>query len=414
MDELEKKAAEAAKQLEEKMEKAILAAKGKFTEGLITKEEYEKALREVQKLDQKYDELVALVNAGKSPEKKSFSEQVADELEAKKDNIAALTKNAKEWVTLEVKAAGDMFVLDGVGGNYDGTYALTTMLPGVSLPPRRRPFLRQIMRNISTNKPRVTYVELTGRDGDAAITAEGAKKSQIDFELAEATAEVSKITAFIKISKEMLDDIPYIRSMINTELVDAVELKLDSELYSGTGVGNNIKGLSTYATPITVSSSVNSDFYQSIPYANRFDVIRVAQAIVAADNQNNAEFEPTHVILNPIDQALMQFAKDASGQYVIPVFAAENALSTIGLRFVANPLVTKGEFIIADMRRSNLIIRESISIQVGHENDDFTKNMVTILAEMRAGHFVKSNDLGAIRKGVFNDLIAAINAPIPS
>jgi hypothetical protein len=52
-----------------------------------------------------------------------------------------------------------------------------------------------------------------------------------------------------------------------------------------------------------------------------------------------------------------------------------------------------------------------MEIQVGFVNDDFTKNLITVLAEMRATHFVKSNHYGAFVKGDFATAIGLINQP---
>lgn len=414
MTEEEKKAAETvAKELEAKLKKDIDTAVEQKALGLMTKEEFS-ALNE--KYAKMQEDLEALQSQIKQEEvKKSFSEQVQEQLEEKKEELLSLKDDkSSKRVNFEVKAAGNMLVLDGNGGNYDGVFALTQAMPGISTPARRRPFLRQLMNSFATSKPMVYYVELVARDGAAGMTGEGEKKSQIDFDLAEATAGVKKITAYIKVSKEALDDIPYLRSLINSELVAAVEDKLDTQLYSGDGLGNNLKGLLAYATDIVVSGSVNQEFYQTIPDANRFDVIQIARAIMASETYSDSRFEPTHIILNPVDQALMQFTKDKNGQYIIPPFGAANMLSTTGITYVANPLVTKGTFVIADMTKSRLAIRESINISVGLDEDDFTKNMVTVLAEMRAGHFVKSNEAVAIRKGNFATLLSAISAPNPS
>lgn len=413
MTEEEKLAKEAAEKLEAKLDKKIKEALDKKDAGSVSDEEYQKLLKKCEKMQEDLEGLQSKIKTETAT--KSFSEQIGEQLEAKSGDLLKLMEGkTSEKVLFETKAADTIMVLGGVGGNYDGTYALTAAMPGISTPARRRPFLRQLMNSFSTNKPKVYYVELVSRDGEAGMTAEGAKKSQIDFKLAEATADVKKVTAFVKASKESLDDIPYLRSLITNELVSAIYDKLDTQLYSGDGLGSNLKGLTEYASNLVVSSSVNSSFYQSIPFANRFDVIQVARAIMAAETFGDTRFEPTHVILNPVDQALMQFAKDKNGNYVIPPFGSADMLSTTGISYVANPLVSLGTFIIADMSKSRLAIRESINISVGTEEDDFTKNLVTILAEMRAGHFVKSNETPAIRKGVFADLIAAINQGTPS
>jgi hypothetical protein len=52
-----------------------------------------------------------------------------------------------------------------------------------------------------------------------------------------------------------------------------------------------------------------------------------------------------------------------------------------------------------------------MSLQVGYVNDDFQRNMVTILAEMRLCHYVKNNQVGAFVTGDFATAIAAIELP---
>ena len=63
------------------------------------------------------------------------------------------------------------------------------------------------------------------------------------------------------------------------------------------------------------------------------------------------------------------------------------------------------------MTKDNLRIREEMNIQVGYVNDDFTKNLVTVLAEMRACNYVKSNHFGAFVAGEFATDIAVIDKP---
>ena len=73
--------------------------------------------------------------------------------------------------------------------------------------------------------------------------------------------------------------------------------------------------------------------------------------------------------------------------------------------------MTEGEFLVGDFNKSNLRIREELNIQVGFVNDDFTKNLFTILAETRATHYVKSNHYGAFVKGTFSTSITALTKP---
>jgi hypothetical protein len=78
---------------------------------------------------------------------------------------------------------------------------------------------------------------------------------------------------------------------------------------------------------------------------------------------------------------------------------------------VENPGVPVGDFYVGDFTKANLRIREEMNVQVGYVNDDFTKNLVTVLCETRAAAFVKSNHYGAIVKGNFTTAKAALLLP---
>jgi HK97 family phage major capsid protein len=314
-----------------------------------------------------------------------------------------LLKDRKEGVnslSFEMKAAGNMLI----GTNYTGSVGLTTWDNDLSRPARRQPFMRQLVTTRPINSLYVAYAELKNRDGAAGTVAEGVKKPQIDFDWVEASKKVEKIAAFIKTSKEALDDIVGFRSEINTELVDAVNLKLDEQILSGDGVTPNLTGILTYLT--SAISVVGTPFATAVDSPNNFDVIRVAAAIV-----QNSFFNPNYAVMHPYDLASMELVKDANGQYVLPPFSTANGAVIAGVRVVANQGMTLGNFLVGDFSKDTLGIIEEINIQVGYENDDFTKNLVTILAEMRAVNYIKSNNLGAFTRGTFSTVKTAITAP---
>ena len=92
----------------------------------------------------------------------------------------------------------------------------------------------------------------------------------------------------------------------------------------------------------------------------------------------------------------------------MPPFASANGMMVKGLPVIANTGITAGTYLVGDFNKSYLFMREDAAIQIGWENDDFTKNLVTILAEVRATHFVKSQDYTAFVTGTFADDIEEI------
>jgi hypothetical protein len=81
-----------------------------------------------------------------------------------------------------------------------------------------------------------------------------------------------------------------------------------------------------------------------------------------------------------------------------------------GLIVVTSTNIAPDTFLVGDMSKSNVRIRENMNLQVGYVNDDFQRNMVTILAEMRAAHYVKNNQVEAFVTGDFTTAIAALDS----
>jgi HK97 family phage major capsid protein len=351
-----------------------------------------------EELQKQFDALSTKVNKNQGPEKvKSFSETLYENLREKAAELSGLKASRKEGISFDVKAAGTMLI----SGNYSGgTVGLSTFDNEFARVQRRQPFLRELVTVRPVSSSYVAWAEQANPDGGAGNTAEGAAKTQADFDIVEANKKVEKITAYMKVSKEALSDIAFLQSEINTELVELVNLKLDGDLLSGSGTSPVIKGIETYTTTLSVAGS---PLALGVDNANNFDVLRAAAWKIAANN-----FVPNYAIVNPVDAAMMDLAKGTDGHYIMPPFSTADGKRVAGLTIVENNGVTAGSFLVGDFRKSNLGIREDINISIGYENDDFTKNLVTILAEVRAVHYIKSNHVGAFTKGVFATVKAAL------
>lgn len=351
-------------------------------------------------------------DAGKKNVSKSFAEQVYDGLVALKaaEKLTNLKEKAgQRFEGFSVKAAGTMTTanVDAVGTN-GLSMLLNQFEPGITPIPRSQPFFAQLLNIGRTTGNTVSYAEMKNPDGGAGMTGEGSAKTQADFDIVEAKADVKKVTAYIKTSKEALDDIAALQAEINSELVTLVKNKLDAQLLSGDGTGNNLTGVITAATAYSAGS-----FAGTIDNANRFDVLATAvNQIMIAEVQSGepAGFMPNYIIMNPFDVVKLKLTKDSTGNYIFPV-SMPGISEVINVPVISNARMTAGYFLVGDFTKAQLRIREDVNIQIGYENDDFTKNLVTILAEMRAAAYVKSNHAKAFVYGQFSTAIAALETP---
>ena len=312
------------------------------------------------------------------------------------DNVKQISESIEKGsrITLDVK------VDTTIDGDYDGNVALSVLEPGVNRISRPIRRIREISNVGSTTSKFVTYIQqtqnVTPGEGTLWVNEAGPKfNGQVKYE--EISEEVKKIAAYIKVSKEMLADLAFVRSEINTELMEAIEQNIDFSLVNGAG-GVDLNGLLSSAPNFAAGT-----FAGTIPGANIMDLIRIAKAQIEAAN-----FVPTHVVLNPEDVAKIELTKTSTGEYTYPAFWDAN-MRVAGLVVVSSNNITAGTMIVGDFTKFNIKFREDMNMSVGYENDDFTRNMVTILCEARLVSYIKGNDVNAFVQSDIATDIALIN-----
>lgn len=315
-----------------------------------------------------------------------LSKAYADNIKTIKDSVAK-----GQNFTLEVKAAGDMTI----DNDYDGTYALTTLDPEIDR--IKRPTRRMLeIANVGTTASKfVVYIQQT-QQASSAWTAESVEKANGEIKWEEISSEVKKVAGFVKVSKEMLDDLAFVRSEINTVLMEQIEQAIDYSMINGAG-GTDLNGIIG-----NVPTFAAGGFAGTIIGANIIDVIQVCKAQIQAAN-----FQPTHVVMNPEDKAKFELTKTSTGEYTYPMFftGAENVA---GLIVVASNNITAGTILVGDFSKLIVKVREAVNLTVGYENDDFTRNMVTIIAEARLVQYIRNNDVNAFVEADLATAIAAL------
>jgi HK97 family phage major capsid protein len=324
-------------------------------------------------------------------------EGLASLLTEKSEELKAMKEKSGSSVQITLKAVGTM----ALSTNTTGQIPQAEREAGNTRIQTRNPFILQLVNVGSIMSNVWEWVEQKNREGGAAMTAEGALKSQADFDLVVASANVKKVTAYIKVTKEMLDDVELMRSEIDQELTELINLKIDDQLLNGTGLTVNLTGINTNATAWAAGS-----FALAIPTPTKWDVLRTAINQVRVNL-----FEPNYILMHPTDVTGMELSKDSTGQYIMPPFAALDGTVVSGIRVVANTGIALDSFLVGDFSKAGVRFKEGLTINVGYENDDFTKNLVTILAEARLVQRVKSNHYGAFVKGVLSTAITALTKP---
>lgn len=258
---------------------------------------------------------------------------------------------------------------DGAAGDLSRPYRV----PGVITPPERRMTVRDLLTPGRTDSGLVEYVKETGFTNAAAPTAETAKKpeSTLKYDLVSTTAKV--IATFVKASRQILSDAPQLASMIDGRLRYALSYVEEQQLLNGDGTGQNLLGIVPQATAYSAP-------FDPAGTETGIDMIRLAMLQAAL-----AEYPATGIVMHPSDWARIELLKDTTGRYIIGNPQGVIGANLWGLPVVATQAMTVDKFLVGAFKLGAQVFDAwEARVEVATENeDDFVKNMVTILAEER-------------------------------
>jgi HK97 family phage major capsid protein len=269
--------------------------------------------------------------------------------------------------------------------------------PNLSVNPRAQTVIRKYANVSSTNNRALVYAEYTSKDGDAAWVSEGGLKPLMDATLTEKTITAAKVAITAKFTEETLSDFPSFVNEVETEMVNKLGIKEEQGILSGNGSGGEIKGVASDMPAFSLST-----FYVEKP--NMFDALVAGYSQIVSTSE--MAYRPNLVLMNPLDYASMQLAKDANGQYLRPFRYGDELIQ--GLRVETTTAVKQGDFIMGDFSYLNIRDLWELSITLGWENDDFRKNIVTVIAEKRLMCYIKSQYKTAFVKDTFSTVIEGI------
>ena len=372
----------------------------KMSEALLAiKDDQLKSINEALK-----EQGVVLTKLQKGETANVSQESLKGILEGKRAELSTLkgSSSGMNNVKIELKAADDM----SFGSNVTGQVPQAYRIPGFNDLPQRETRLLDLPVKATVDTNLIDWVYEANEDGTAGPTAEGQLKNQIDFDLLVASEKVQKITAFITITDELLDDPAQMESKIRTKLTEKLLQAVEEGYYGGNGT-TNLNGIRTIAS-VFDPGSFATGAANEVENANIVDVIVVAKNQIQLANQAM----PTAILMNPTDVAVMKTVKVSTTdrRYVERVLISGNSLSIDGTPVVVSNLVAPGEYVVGDFGLSTLWTRQALTIEIGYNADNFVKNFKTIRAEWRGAAVVETNDRGAFVAGDFATDIAAIKA----
>jgi hypothetical protein len=329
--------------------------------------------------------LIEKMNANAQPQNLTVGQQINKWAEDNKDVIAKIKNGIQaELPPLRItKAAATMTV----GGSLNSSAYLPNVqvAPGIIDLVRVQPTFWSRLQKGSTSANPFVWVNKTNKQGNASFIGEGVLKPLASFELNTESSNPKKVAERMKASTEILHDVQGMETYIMDELRYEVEMAANAAVLTGAVSSTNPAGITTIASAFNLTTVKTSN-------PTTADAIRAAIAQLRSLNFNGA----LTAYMNPIDIANMDLEKATdSGVYMLPPFTNSDNTVVKGVPIIEDNNIAPGYLLIGDMSKYKILMYQDFFIQWGWENDDFSKNLVTVIGEMRFHQFYSANHAGA-------------------
>ncbi len=265
-----------------------------------------------------------------------------------------------------------------------GSFVLPENRPGVLDLLQREITLLDLIPRLGTESDTIQYIREDVFTNSAAFVAEatattgttGTKPESV-LQYSTQSATVKTLAHWIPITNRLLDDAPAIRGIIDTRLLTGLDLVLETQVLTGDGTGENFSGLLAAGSGINVQSKGADNVIDAI-FKGRTKVRVTGHA------------RPNAVVLHPNDYESVRLLREGTGgtagAYLMGPPSETGPTTIFGMPVVESEALSENTGLVGDFRVGiSLFDREMSAIRVGTINDQFVRNMQTILAEGRWG-----------------------------
>ena len=307
--------------------------------------------------------------------------------EAIKENAEAIQAHKQgDNLKIELKAVGDM----SIAANFPGSTPWTQDVRMDLVPkPYDRVWLSDLMPQGSTTKGSVVYPKQNGGEGGAAVWAGTGNKAQMDFDLTSQSAFVKWIAGFVVVDREMLDDIEFMTSYIQSQMLISLKVAENDFILNGTTDANPVQGL------LDVATAYDGTFTAAVD--------KLVDAAYGQIPEDTFEFyQGNTAILNVRDGVKIGLNKaTGSGEYDLPpgtVYFQNGRLQVAGLDIATTTQLGANNFLTFDKTATLLINRLAPELRMFEDSTLAKQNKVMFRIEERITLAIFNNS--AVVKGI--------------
>jgi HK97 family phage major capsid protein len=252
---------------------------------------------------------------------------------------------------------------------------------------RRRLRIVDLIPVATMDENTLPYTKESGSFAGAKTVKEGLAKPEAGPTWTDAEAHARTLAVFYKVRKQILSDVSAMRGIIDSRLRYEVELLLETEVLLGKGADPELEGI--LATTGLGVVKYNASTVGTATYTAE-QILRSITTVFLA----NAEADG--IVLAPTDWQTALLSKSTyeasagvtggSGEFIGGGPFSVTPMQLWGLPVVVSPSMKENEALVGAFGLgAGLFIREGVNVLMSDsDQDDFIKNKLTLLAEMRA------------------------------
>lgn len=237
--------------------------------------------------------------------------------------------------------------------------------------------LESFLPSLPTSSNAIEFTKENVFTNSAAEASEGAEKGESALTWTLVNMPISTVAHWIKISRQLAADNVALAAYVDTRMRYGVNRKIETQLVAGDGVAPNISGILDTGN-FTAHGYANADLGSTL---KKLVLIRkiIGDLEAAGDT-------PDGIILNPADWATIDIDlfTTAAGQGLRTVNEAGQRV-LFGVPVITSVGMTADNVAVGNFSMAcTLYNREGVTVEMSDSDDDnFTKNLVTIRAERR-------------------------------
>jgi hypothetical protein len=207
--------------------------------------------------------------------------------------------------------------------------------------------------------------------GPYAVASPSGTKPFSDMAFEKVTVPVRNIAHLAAATRRSLSDAGQLMTLINNFLRWGLEEEVEDQVMAGDGTGENFDGI------LNATGTQAQAFDTDMPTTIR-------KAITKA--RYTGRVRPTAVGINPVDDEALDLLQDGNDRYYGGGPFGTGPSTIWGLPRLVTESVPAGTAVVADWKQAVLWDREQTSILMTEAHKDwFSRNLVAVRAEMRAG-----------------------------